>query len=63
VFVLAAPQGDQGGAEASPPYPATETPDLSEGPHMGYALQWFGFAAVLAIGYPLFVKKQLTSGS
>lgn len=34
-------------------------PDLSEGPHLGYAVQWFSFAAVLAIGYPFFVRKQI----
>jgi surfeit locus 1 family protein len=32
--------------------------DLSEGPHMGYAVQWFVFAAVLALGYPRFVWHQ-----
>ena len=32
--------------------------DLSEGPHMGYALQWFAFAAVLAIGYLRYLHTQ-----
>ncbi len=32
--------------------------DLSEGPHFGYALQWFGFAAVLLIGYPFFIQHE-----
>jgi surfeit locus 1 family protein len=32
--------------------------DLSEGPHMSYAIQWFAFAAVLGLGYPLFIRKQ-----
>lgn len=32
--------------------------DLSEGPHMGYAIQWFIFAAILAVGYPFFVRRQ-----
>ena len=29
----------------NPPIPSQEQPDLSEGPHMGYAIQWFSFAA------------------
>lgn len=28
----------------------TGPPELDEGPHMGYAIQWFGFAAVAIIG-------------
>ena len=32
--------------------------DLSEGPHMGYALQWFAFAAILVLGYPVFILRR-----
>jgi cytochrome oxidase assembly protein ShyY1 len=32
--------------------------DLSEGPHLGYALQWFSFVALLGIGYPFFIRRQ-----
>ncbi len=32
--------------------------DLSEGPHLGYAIQWFAFAAILLFGYPFFIRKQ-----
>lgn len=32
--------------------------DLTEGPHLGYAGQWFLFAAVLAFGYPVYVRRQ-----
>ena len=32
--------------------------DLSEGPHMGYALQWFSFALILGGGYPFFIRRQ-----
>ncbi|MCK4900506.1 MAG: SURF1 family protein [Anaerolineales bacterium] len=32
--------------------------DLSEGPHLGYAFQWFTFAALLGIGFPLFMRRQ-----
>ncbi len=56
VILLAAPDP----AHPGPPYPSVEQPDLSEGPHMGYALQWFSFAGILAIGYPFFLRKQLS---
>lgn len=55
VFVVAEPEGEN----AAMPYRMVELPDLSEGSHLGYAIQWFSFAAVLAIGYPFFVRKQL----
>jgi surfeit locus 1 family protein len=58
VYVLAAPDP----AYPGPPYAQVEQPDLSEGPHLGYALQWFAFAAILGLGYPFFVRKQLASG-
>jgi surfeit locus 1 family protein len=32
--------------------------DLSEGPHMGYAIQWFSFAAILGIGYLVYLRRQ-----
>lgn len=40
--------------------PARSQPelDLSEGPHLGYAVQWFVFAMVLALGYPRYVWRQ-----
>jgi len=31
---------------------------LSEGPHLGYAIQWFAFALLLAGGYPFFILHQ-----
>jgi surfeit locus 1 family protein len=41
--------------------PARETPtfDLSEGPHLSYALQWFAFALMLGVGYLYFVYRRL----
>lgn len=33
--------------------------ELSEGSHLGYALQWFTFAAILGIGYPFFVGARM----
>jgi len=40
--------------------PIAESPklELTEGPHRGYAMQWFAFAAILAIGYPIYVSKR-----
>lgn len=47
------------GASANLPIPATVELDLSEGPHLGYALQWFTFAAILGIGYPFFIRRKM----
>jgi surfeit locus 1 family protein len=46
---------------AHPPVPYVEL-DLSEGPHLGYAIQWFSFAVILVAGYVLIFRRQ-TSGS
>ncbi|MEM9035442.1 MAG: SURF1 family protein [Actinomycetota bacterium] len=35
---------------------AVPEPDLGEGPHLSYAVQWFLFTAVVAIGYPLVLR-------
>ncbi len=48
-------------AITDPPIPYQETLDLSEGPHQGYAIQWFSFATLLLVGYPFFVRKQEAS--
>jgi len=40
------------------PYRAELELDLSEGPHLGYALQWFTFALIAALGYVYFVGLQ-----
>lgn len=34
-----------------------ELPEPSEGPHRGYAVQWFLFAAVTAVGYPILLWR------
>lgn len=39
-------------------YPAlVRLPEPSEGSHRGYAVQWFLFAAVAAIGYPILLRR------
>jgi surfeit locus 1 family protein len=40
------------------PYRTQPEIEISEGPHLGYALQWFTFAALLGIGYPFFIRRQ-----
>lgn len=32
-------------------------PELSEGPHLGYAVQWFIFSAIAVIGYPFVLRR------
>ncbi|MDA1330429.1 MAG: SURF1 family protein [Chloroflexi bacterium] len=46
------------GEQSAAPYTKTLSIELSEGPHLGYAGQWFLFAAVLALGYPVYVRRQ-----
>ncbi len=41
------------------PYRSVIMPDLSDGPHLSYAIQWFLFAAMLGIGYPFLVRRSL----
>ena len=41
------------------PYTKLPEIEITEGPHMGYAMQWFFFASLLGFGYPFFVKKQI----
>lgn len=53
-YIQQAPQPTHTGL----PYRALAKVEISEGPHMGYALQWFTFAALLLIGYPFFIRRQ-----
>jgi len=39
------------------PYRITPKLDLSEGSHLGYAVQWFSFAVLLGVGYPFYVRS------
>jgi surfeit locus 1 family protein len=47
-------------SDAEPPIPSQPEIELTEGPHMGYAVQWFTFATILFLGYPFFLQKQET---
>jgi surfeit locus 1 family protein len=42
---------------AEPPYPYQPEIEITEGPHFGYALQWFTFALILLVGYPIYLHK------
>lgn len=59
VYIQQAPVEGQG----QPPYASLPEIEITEGSHLGYALQWFAFAAVLGIGYPFFVRRQLREAS
>ena len=47
---------ESAGVDDEPPFGA-EPPLLDEGPHLGYAVQWFGFAAVALIGFAVVVMR------
>lgn len=47
------------GSEAGSAYPVpVDPPDLGEGPHRDYAVQWFLFAAVGTIGWIILVRRR-----
>ncbi|MFQ5409960.1 MAG: SURF1 family protein [Anaerolineales bacterium] len=55
VYLQAGPATNAGDA-----LPVTELPaiELSEGPHLGYAIQWYLFVVILGVGYVRFVMRQ-----
>jgi len=55
VYLIQGPAGEQ----IAPPYRAIPQIEISEGPHLSYAIQWFTFTAILLIGYPFFVRREL----
>ena len=44
---------------AQPPLRTEREVDLSEGPHLGYAVQWFLFSTILGVMYIALVNKNL----
>lgn len=40
------------------PYRTEPEIEITEGPHLSYALQWFSFAVLLGVGYPFFIQRQ-----
>jgi surfeit locus 1 family protein len=47
---------EQQSPPASRPVPAP-LPELTEGPHLSYAIQWFAFAGIALIGYGLLARR------
>jgi surfeit locus 1 family protein len=56
-LVLSLQEPDQGGLPI-----AVEPPTLPEGPHLGYAVQWFAFAGVVVVGYPVLLRRTALRG-
>jgi surfeit locus 1 family protein len=40
------------------PHSLLEQPDLDPGTHIGFALQWFFYAGLLLVGYPVWLRRQ-----
>jgi cytochrome oxidase assembly protein ShyY1 len=34
-----------------------DLPELDEGPHFSYAVQWFIFSTIAIVGYPLILRR------
>ena len=49
------------GSQNTDEYPVARLSEveISEGPHLGYAIQWFFFASLLGIGYPFYLVKTM----
>lgn len=57
IYIRAAP-----GDKQELPFRRAQEIDLSEGPHLGYALQWFTFSLGLGIAYVIYVHKHMQEG-
>lgn len=53
-------QTDNNGS--GPPLREQPEADLSEGPHLSYAIQWFTFALMLGAGYFFYVRREHQGG-
>jgi surfeit locus 1 family protein len=40
------------------PYPVLPELEISEGPHLGYAMQWFFYASLVFFGYPVYLRRR-----
>lgn len=55
--------------EAQDPAQAADTPtpvpppELDEGPHLAYAVQWFVFTTIALVGYPLILRRRAQHGA
>jgi surfeit locus 1 family protein len=57
IYILESPPE---GRDMTLPYEVEPELDLSDGPHLGYAIQWFIFAFILGIMYVRYVGKKET---
>lgn len=55
VYLVQAPEDVQ----TDTPYREIPIIEISEGPHLSYAIQWFTFSTILLIGYPFFVRREI----
>jgi surfeit locus 1 family protein len=53
LFIEQLPDGSSGLPRPPDPY------RLDEGPHLGYALQWFTFAGIVGVGYIFLLRQEL----
>ena len=44
-------------AEGEPQLLALPAPELDDGPHLSYAVQWFIFTTIALVGYPLLLRR------
>lgn len=58
VYVVLSEQTPAQGTELPLVLPA---PEVGEGPHLSYAVQWFIFAGVVAVGYPALLARTAQS--
>ncbi len=54
-------QQEPSGTVKGPPYPQAVQVDLTNGPHLSYAIQWFSFSIVLLAGYLTYFKKKTST--
>ncbi|WP_419855043.1 SURF1 family protein [Candidatus Poriferisodalis sp.] len=54
------PRRDQ--SDGTPVLELIPPPELNAGPHLGYTVQWFSFAAVAIVGYTLVLRHQARKG-
>ncbi len=48
---------ERASAAGAPPLATLDVPEPDEGPHLGYALQWFTFSLIAAGGYVLLLRR------
>ena len=53
------PEPDGAAPEAADPGSIVPVPppELYEGPHLGYAAQWFIFSTIALVGYPIVLRR------